>query len=403
MPTIAVDGKYYVDLGLDPDFTGGSFISIRPEQLQFDDQIKGVGNCSWQITFSAKDQDDNFIVTGHDVFRPYQTYYRLRYGNVAIQAGPLISWHTRLGDDYMSCAGKTWEHYLERWQYPFNPAGPNIYRFPNSFQNDELVGSGVSTPTGLVYQAYQRDVIRILSDLLSTSMNVGNRVIFDISALIGLSGIKTNYQFSLGDTSYMMGLINDLSGLGQGFDWWVSHNRRLLWASPFRYGNPASPSITYTVDNTNPPDNLEFENTGPRATHIFGTGAGLNSSTTLATAYGAPASESIYTRLDGDYNFGDVRNADELAMRTHKQFSYDLNPQHNIPLTLDPSRTSDFWSTLRKGRAIYIDYDLVAHRIDSPHQLVSYSAKVSHEGQAEVDFTLSQVYDVSSSVGIVEG
>lgn len=418
MPTITADGKYYVDMGDDPLFTGGSFVSIYPEQLSFDDQIRGVGNCNFQISFSAKDQDGATVVSGHDVFGPYRTYYRLRYGDIAIQAGVLTSWRTALGDDFMSCACKTWEHFLERWQYPFDPrttelvpgdptsAPINAYVFPNTFVGDEVTGSGVATPTGLVYQASNRDAIAIISDILSTSMNVGNRVIFDLSSLTGLSGVKTNYQLSLGDRSYMFSLINDLSNLGQGFDWWISHDMKFLWASPFRFGNVTAPTISFTFDgltDSAKPDSLEFENIGPRGTHILGTGAGLATGTTLATAYGAPNSQDVFTRLDVDYDFGDIRNADQLALRTHKQFSYDLNPQHNIPITVNPGRIPNFWSTFRKGRAIYIDYELIAHRIDSPHQLVSYSANVSNEGEASVDFTISQIYDVSSSVGIPEG
>lgn len=403
MPTITADGKYYVDLGPDYGFSNGSFISVYPENLSFDDQISGVGNCNFEISFSAEDQDGNLIVTGYDVIGPYRTYYRLRYGDVAIQAGVITTWHTRLGDDFMSVAGKTWEHFFERWQYPFNPASPNDYVFTNSFQNDETgVGSGTVTPAGLVYQCYNRDITRILDDILTQTMFIGNRPIFDLSSLGALSGVKTNFQYSLGDTSFMDSLVSDLSGIGDGLDWWISWDMKFLWASPYRFGNPSAPSIIWTVDTSNQPSNLEFENVGPAATHILGTGAGLAVSTTLAVAYGEPASEIEFTRLDESVDFGDVRNAAELDAKTHKRFSKDLNPQHNIPITLDPGRIPNFWSEFRKGRAIYIDYDLIAHKIDSPHQVLSYSTQSSDTGEILVDLTLSQIYDVSSGVGVVE-
>src|SRR6266702_3523168 len=108
MPTITADGIYYVDLGPDPTFTLGSFVSIYPEQLAFDDEIRQVGNCSFQISYSAKDWAGATVVTGHDFIGPYRTYYRVRYGNVAIQAGVIVSTKMIKGQDWMSVAGKTW-------------------------------------------------------------------------------------------------------------------------------------------------------------------------------------------------------------------------------------------------------------------------------------------------------
>jgi hypothetical protein len=406
MPTITADGIYYVDLGSDPTFVGGSFVSAYPEGLQFDDMIKGVGNCSFAISFAAKDQDGATVVSTNDFVGPYRSYYRLRYGDVAIQAGPIVSTNTVLGSDFMGIAGKTWEHLLERWEYPFDgrPTNVNDYVFPTSFQNDELTGTGVVTPPGLVYQASNRDLIRIFGDLFSQVQNVPERITFDISSLTGLSGVKTNYQLTLGDNAKLFQIISDLSEIGDGFDWWISHDMKVLWATPFRFGNQSSPVITYTFDGSSAvPSNLQFTNNGPAATHINGRGAGLATATTLSRSFGYAAAQAQFSRLDGSYDFGDVRNVDELIARTKKQFSNDLNPQHDIPLSIDPLRISNFWSTFRKGRAIYIDYEMIAHRIDSPHQMISYAATVNNEGTANVDFTLQQIYDTSSLVGVAEG
>jgi len=416
MPTVSADGKYYIDLSADPLFAPGNFVSTYPEQLAFDDQIgnglsnNGVGNCSWQYSLSALDQDGGTVVTGHDFIGPYRTYYRLRYGNVVIQAGPTVSWTTILGSDIMSVAGKTWEHYLERWMYPFdgrtNPDHTQDYKFTNTFQNDEITGSGVLTPAGLVYQASLRDVIRIFSDIFSTTMNVPNRQIFDISNLASLSGVKTNYQLTLGDTSFMNSLITSLAGIGIGFDWWISHDKKIFWATPYRYGNNSSPTIIYTFDGSDDahtPDDLEFTNNGPAATHVEGTGAGLATATTLARAYGDSTNQIVFTRLDQNYDFGDVRNVDELIAKTQKQLSLDLNPQHIIPLKVNPARISNFWSTFRKGRAIYINYEMIAHKIDSPQQLVSYNATTTDEGEVVVDFTLKQIYNTVATAGTAEG
>jgi hypothetical protein len=402
--------KYYIDLSPDPSFSADAFITIHPESLSFDDEIRAVGNCSFQISFSATDIDGSTIISGHDVFGPYRTWSRLRYGNTAIQAGPLVSTNTILGTDFMSCATKTWEHYFERWEYPFDgrdlplPNGHvNDYQHPFTYQGDEISGSGVATPTGLAYQATNRDVIRIISDLVSTTMNAGNRVIFDLSNLTGLSGIKTNFQLSLGDNTKLFQIINDLSGLGDGFDWWISHDMKFYWATPYRFGNPANPTITYTFDSTHMPNDLAFTNNGPKATHVQGRGAGLASSTTLSRAYGYAPSQTQFSRLDESYDFGDIRNATELIAKTKKQLSLDLNPQHEIPMTVDPSRIASYWANFRKGRAIYIDMEMVSHRIDSAQRLTKYSGRVDSEGDALVDFTLDQIYETSATVGVAEG
>ena len=411
MPTITADGTFYVDLGTDPVFSGGSFVSTYPEGLQFDDTIKGVGNCSWQFSFSALDQDGATVVSGHDFIGPYRTYYRLRYGDIAIQAGTLVSAATTLGDDFMSCAGKTWEHYPERWEFPFDGRTAHVddFKYLNTFMGDELTGSGVATPDGLIYQANNRDVMRIFGDLFSTTMNgVPHRVIFDISALATLSGIKTNYQFSLGDNTKIFQLIDSLSGIGQGFDWWISHDMRVLWASPFRYGSGSAPAVFFTFDGSDGhiPFSLSFANNGPTSTHITGRGAGLASATQLSRAFGYAAAQAQFTRLDESYDFGDVRNATELENKTHKQFSQDLNPQHDIPLVVDPGTVAggaaSFWANFRKGRAIYINYDLTSHMIDSPQQLVSFSCSPSAQGEALVSFVLKQIYDTSTGVGVPE-
>lgn len=405
MPTVSADGTYYIDLGPDYAFSTGSFISIYPEQLQFDDVIRGVGNCSWQISFAATDQDNNTVVSGHDFIGPYRTYYRLRYGNVAIQAGPLVSWTTELGTDYMSCAGKTWEHLLERWEYPYdgNPDHVNDFVFGNHFSGDELTASGGGTPGGLAYEANSRDVIRIIYDLLNTSMLVGNRaVIFDLSTLGALSGIKTNYQFTLGDNVKMFSVIDDLASIGQGLDWWISWDLQFFWATPYRFGSNTSPTTIYTFDDTHMPDKLGFANNGPDGTHIMGRGAGLATATTLSRSYGYLSAQIEFGRLDASYDFGDVRNASELNKITKKQLSLDVNPQHEIPLGVDPSRIASFWSNFRKGRAIYIDMEMIAHHIDSAQQMKSYSCAVDNAGNAMVDFTLQQIYSTSYSIGTEE-
>jgi hypothetical protein len=413
MPTISADGIYYVDLGADPDFADGSFISIYPESIQFDDQIgnadqNGVGNISFQISFSARDQDGAIVVSDHDFIGPMRSYFRLRYGNIAIMAGPITRVGTMLGSDFMSVTGKTWEHYMERWQYPYDGRDVHVNDFVQTptYINDELIASGGATPTGLAYQALNRDVIRIFSDIISVTMNsVPHRQIFNLSKLATLSGIKHDYfSYSLGDSSFMDSFVQGLAGTGEGFDWWISWNKKIYWATPNRYGNPGAPSLVYTFDDAHLPESLEFNNNGPQATHVTGRGAGLAVQTTITRAFGYDPAQVQFTRIDASVDLGDVRSNTDMINKTQRKLSRYLQPEHEIPLTVDPSSISNFWSTFRKGRAVYVDVDLIAHHIDSAQQLVGYKASMNEDsGDVLVDFILSQVYDLSYNAGSPEG
>jgi hypothetical protein len=402
----SADGIYYVDHSDTWDFDDGFYISVYPENCTFDHQIRGVGNISYQISLSAIDADGAPVVTGHDFIAPMRSYWRLRYGNDVILSGVITSCRVKEGDDYMSVAGKTWEHFFERWQYPFDPRPTHVndFAWPNTFQNDESVASGAATPTGLQYQALNRDVIQIWADLLATIMNVPNRVPLDMTDLLsGISGIKTNYNLSLGDDSTAMDIVNGLADTGNGFDWWVGWDRAIHWGSPYRFGTTASPFIFFTLDSSIIVENLEFENSGPDNTHVLGRGAGLASQTTLQRAFGYGPAQTQWSRLDRSVDVGDVRNVNQLIKRTQKELSRGVNPKHDIPLSLNPDSITDFWNNFRTGRAIYIDRELIYHRIDSPQQLLSYNASLDNERGAKVDFTLSQIYDYSLNAGTPEG
>lgn len=420
MPTISNDNTYYVDLGDDPDFGAATFISAYPENCSFSDQIRGVGDIGFQLSYSATDQDGDIVVTspaspGNVPFiGPYRSYYRLRYGNTIIMSGVITQVGTNLGDDFMSVAGKTWEHFLEKWQYPFDPRTtertPGV---PLSAPINDFVNTN-STPVpmkegGIVYQVANRDIIYILRDLWeyiadgSGTTPVYDRLPIDITSLNSASGIEAlHYQFGLGDMTYLSSIVDDLSTVGYGFDWWVSWDKKFTWASPFRYGNPSSPSYITTIDDTTPPLELTFQNTGPVATHVTGRGAGLGT-TQLASAYSYVQARQQFTRLDADFDLGDVKNRSALNMKTQRQLSRAVQPQHAITISFDPSTISGFWANWRKGRAIYLNYDLGYHIIDSGQQLKSYQANIDLNGNCVITFTLDQIYELSVNWGTAEG
>lgn len=424
MPTITNDGIYYVDLSTDPLFSPGTFTSVYPEALEFSSAIRNIGNCSFQLSYSSLDQDGAPAVVMPvapewvPFIGPYRNYYRLRCGNIAIQAGVITKTGATLGADYMSITGKTWEHILERWQYPFdprtNPDHTQDYQFTNAYQNDELIASGaLNGGSGQAYQASNRDVILIWSDIMSQMMNsVPNRIIFDISQLAsGLSTIKQNYALALGESTSMWKLISEWAETGQGFDFWVSWTMKVYWASPYRFGPTSNPNIFYYLDSNDTESgflqDFTFANNGPSATHVLGKGAGLATSTQMQRAYGSGANQIEFSRLDETYDFGDVRNAVDITSKTRKRLSTAIQPQHEMTFSVTPGSyltgEMDYWATWRTGRAIWATIDLGYHRVDSAQQLKSYQAKMDANGNVDCEWTIDQIYDTDPNAGTAEG
>jgi hypothetical protein len=260
-------------------------------------------------------------------------------------------------------------------------------------------------PADLYYSVVNRDVIKILGDIANVIGNVGFRVAFDFASLGGAAGITHNYQKAIGDMSYFNSIIDDLAGIGDGFDWWVTWDKRFLWASPYRFGLPANPTYLETIDETVPVDDLQFTNNGPVATHITGTGSGTTTGARLAASYGYDVNQETYSRFDADYDFGDLRNNSALNARTQKQLTLDVQPHHDITLILNPLDIdpSGYWANFRVGRAIYLNYDLGYHIINSGQRLKQMNGIVDSEGNAQVTWTLEQIYDLDLSAGIKEG
>jgi hypothetical protein len=389
--------------------------------------IKGVGNIGFQLSFSAVDQDGNPAVTAPvnaatssvarpswvPKYGPYRTYYRLRYGDVAIMAGVITNTSSAKGSDFMTLSGKTWEHFFEKWIYPDDARMAwglaNLYVWPNAFTDNETgIGAGHATPSSLVYEAANRDVIYILRDLLGETMFLANRVTFDISSLSTLSGVQAIYfTYNWGDTSTIDGLFTTLSQIGQGFDWWISQDMKVLWGSPYRYGNPDTPFLFDSLTDTSPGVDVTFNNNGPIATHVLASGSGLATPQVLRRAMGSPANEAFYSRIDTAVDVGDVRSVNEMVRKTQHELVVDVQPQHDIPLTMFPGQYSGgertYWATYRVGRAIGMTMDFFYHKVVEPQQLVSYQASLTSEGEATVNWKLQQIYAYSNTAGVFEG
>lgn len=411
----ALDGHYYIDLDHYDDlglFT--DYITILPENLQFGDQINGAGDVSWQLTFSATDIEDNPVIVhngqANPGLQPYLTgpwwsWYRLRCGSTVIHAGVISNFNVKHGEQYISFAGKTWEAYFSRWLYPFDPREGHWWdwAYPKAFQGNELFPSGrVLQDTAAVYEAYNRDTTMIMTDILQKAMmEVDYRLQFGEGHIVN-SGVTTNHNISPGETNTIEQMINDLASTGNGFDWWISHDQFINTGTPHRYGNMNSPDIAYYIDKDTPGIlNLEWDNQGIIANHVFARGAGTSTGTTLGAAFGYEMMQARYTRLDTavDWTGFNIKNQAKLEAKAHRELALDLDALITVSLSLDPALIPNFWETFRKGRAIHIYDDMYFHLVNSPHQIKSFSCQVTNEGNAKVDFGLEHIYPYTYDVG----
>jgi hypothetical protein len=421
----ALPGVYYIDyfrtLSMsppDPDFGSRAYYCARPENLSMDDSMGGVGNASWDWSFSALDVEGNPIVVispGEDFIHPWRSWFRLRCGNTVIMSGPIVGTSAKLGEESVKIAGQSWEAYFPRWQYPFDPRPTHVndYRYPKTFIGNEdpghifgAGGSGANTPQGLAYQAQNRDLALIARDLLVQIRDaVPDRLHMDFTDLATPVGITTNFQYTLGDVSSIDSTLTSLTGIGEGFDFWVGQDRIIRVGSPYRFGSALSPSIAYFID-VNTPGLLEaeYQNQGIQGNHVSGRGAGLSSQNQMGAAYGYAASQDEFSRLDIAYDYGDVRNRNQLERLTKKSLSLIINPIRDVPITLDPAAIIDsginFWATFRRGVALYITIDTLFHQIDAPYRLRGWQASDSENtGNFEVNLTLDRIYPTVADFG----
>lgn len=386
-------GNWYID-HLTHD-TLSAFQTIRPENLHFVLNARGISTIDYEISLSANGLDGSDIVS-EDFIHPKRTGWYLRYGSKVICSGVHTSVSGVLGQDYMKVAGVDWCGYLDGRFYPFDPRPDHV--------NDYCIGT---PPQGLAYEAFDVDVSEIVNNLWTMIFSRPNSI--PLNYVPDPVGVTIPYfRLDLGDTTSLLQLIQNLADFFPGFDFAfdpVSFN--LVISSPFVFGTipaliadgPTGPNIIYNTDDT-VPDSIEFTNTGPAQTHLFGTGTGLASE--LGTALGTILGEGAFWRWDGQYDAGDVYSQDVLDGMVAQQLSYGLNPVHEIPLTLDPNQLTDFWAKFTPGAAIWIDEDLLFHRINSPQRIVSLDCTVGNEGNAQVQVGVNQIYDTSDDAGFEE-
>jgi hypothetical protein len=392
--------EYYVDHF---DSTLTVFQTIRPEKLNAILNIRAPDTITYEISMSAKDLAGNNVVFRNPIdnssfIGSQRTGWLLRQGYTPISAGLHTSVRGRLGEDFMQVAGADWSSYFARRQFPFD--GSNVLA--------EAIGGA---PHGLAYEATSIDVATILTNILDAVLAKANS--WPITYTLAATGISTHWEIPIGDQTFISAMISTLSDIAPGFDFETTWDMVFKIASPYFYGDPTTFDITDPTrtewthvfdgsDDAHTPYDLDFTNNGPVSTHISGYGA--DNSPYIAVTKGYGAGQVQFHRLDASYDFSNIVNRSALDAKTSKQLAFDLQPQHEIPVSVLPSQIVNFWTKFKPGRAIYIDADLLFHEIQSGHRIVSMNiSDDENAGEMKVDLGLNQIYSTSDSIGTVEG
>ncbi len=319
--------QYVVD-HMDHDFS--VLQSFKPENLRFTLNDEDPSTIAYEISKSAVDLNGDPVVIGNDFISPWDTHWRLRYGpDVTICAGVHNSVKMSYGDNFMSVSGTDWLGYFDRRFIPFDGRDGHHY--------DKAIGS---TPGGVIYQATDVDIADALTAVLDLVLGMTNSIPFTYN-LSSTGVVMDHFRLDMADTSTLLSIVKSICGYNPGVTFEITPARVFQIASPRWYGEPndiaADPdnvNLIWTVNTSHPPVSLDFTNVGPACTHIQGESSGT--ATREVITLGNLENQEVYWRTDKGYQFEDAITRASAEARTHEQFAFDLNPQHEIPLTLDP-------------------------------------------------------------------
>jgi hypothetical protein len=361
--------------------------TYAPENLQFTLNKKPPHTIQYELSLN---RDGIF----HDMVGPKRTNFLLYYGPTRIMGGLHTDFEVGILDEHCTIYGKDWFHYFELRQYPYDPR--------DGHQFDYVVGSSA---VPYAYEVANVDINGILYTLANQILSRPNSLDISLAWINShVMGISTAFSIALADTTYFAQMIDGLSEVDPGFMYEVTPQKSFRTYSPSKYtvGVDSDSSLAdYIIDDSNSDGiiDLTFANHGPDATHLFGHGQGIGQNL-IGSSLGAPVSEAAFYRVDNDVDVGTATPA-QGRLKTQREFSRMLNPQHDVVLTVDPDKLANFWTTVECGKALWIDKDLIAHRIDSAQEVVQMDCTVSNEGDAQVTFGLRQIY--AGTAGIPEG
>jgi hypothetical protein len=361
---------------------------FRPENLHFTLNKKGIHTVQYERSHAAG--------VSHDFVGAYRTDFELDWEDpVTSSMSPIVyGMHvpaptTEKGSGFTTIYGKDWKHYLERRHYPFNPLSINQFDL-----HSPMAG----------YAIYRNaDVAAHIKDLLDQTLGMANSLAITYPTLTTNLGIPVDFQLAHADSTTILTFIDQLSGVDPGFDYDILTTKELRLYSPHKYNilvasNSAYANYIFDSSNANLiTDGPTFANNGPLATHWLGLGSGVGDGK-MGVALGYSASQAVYRRLDQVQDYSEVKKASDLRLRAMKDFSFALNPQHEITFSVQAEKIANFWVLFRPGEAIWLDSELTSHQIQSGQEIVQMDCVADGSGGCTVSFGLNQIYTGTAGV-----
>lgn len=364
---------------------GTLIATYQPENLQFT-LNKGENGChviSYEISRA--------IVTA-DFVGPYRTDFELLVDGSAVNilSGMHTNYSIQSNEEHVKIAGKDWLHYLEKRYWPYDDSNPNFYRFAIPTTDAD------HPPTGYAYFQVARDSALIVKDMLDQVLSLTDSL--NLTYTLTAMGYTVDvFTIDLIDTENILSKIQTLSQEDDGeFDFWVEPDQEFVIYPGRQYniGVVSDPTMAiHTFDYADQSTGmfeLGFTNNGPLETRLIGTGSNPSSSLAAVRAY-APSS-AVFRLLENNISFGDVFNGDRVQKLTRKNLLFDLNPIHDVSLTVIPESVTNFWSDFKPGKAIWVTGDLDGHLVDSAQEIVAIDGSCDADGNLIASLRLNQIY-----------
>jgi hypothetical protein len=293
-----------------------------------------------------------------DKTRPYVTDFELRRHDFTVLAGEHTAVEGSNDSGVLRVAGKSWEHYLERQFWPFNPQDVLQYKY-------------VKTNT---------DTATIITDLLNMVLSFPNTL--DLDYDLEPTGTPVNFKIETADTE---NIFQKIKTLGEqepgGFDFQITPQRNFLLYAPEKDRHPDFRAVE--GDNLL---SLTYTNNGLDGNWVLGLGAGSNQRRGVIQE--DVDSQVLRRRHMSTRDFGNVIDIEVLGRLTQGELTRAAKDVLVLRAVIQVSDEENVWDRVEPGDSIFVQgtvaetYDFVSKQM----RVTSMTGRINALGDEQVEF-----------------
>jgi len=260
-----------------------------------------------------------------------------------------------------SVAGLSWEHYLNRRRYPFNPANPTQY----------------------FYAAVNKDVFTIVEDILETVQSLSDSLILNFDN--GTSGILRNLRIEPGDTETVLEIVGQLAEQKPSFDFAIIPQTREFKMYNGKKGTDKSIRLAKGQNVSR----IGFNDEGIEGNSVLVSGAG--SSVKLVKLREDTQSMNKYRRLDFDKDYGDVIDQNYLTSLAEADIVRGIAKEYGLSVDVTPKYAEYVLLNLEIGDTVSVigDIDYTNLTVDDKFRITGISGSMSRQRNFSVNLTFN--------------